>query len=367
MKFINLVLLVVLLTGTVTLPAQNQEVQFQKSLTFSADSAKPASTWDFCETGDGIFIIPDYREGNIKIYERYGEQLELVNTIGKNGYGPKGLMRPTYCSFSNERNKLLVMDKGQKKIFLYSRVGRDEFTRNKESIPCGSLPFSMQLLGEKVYISAYTEDNGKPYSFFSVDLLSQVKTLLLPSHLKYNFTPGDFMTQYRANYIPAIGKRGFFAMDTDSSQKKADAYYVWEGRLRIIKIDTVSGEVDKKTLGQPDKNLKKAFPSQELVEGYRKGEFKAIQKARRGMSYVRNVFTTRDHLLVIYERPYKKGEVRTFLQYYSLKDRKFRKEVLIPGNPNRRMHFVKEKSVLYTLQGGPDGTEYSVNVYSIKE
>jgi hypothetical protein len=324
------------------------------------------SSWDFCETGDGIFIIPDYRGGDIKVYERNGNRLVWVITVGEKGFGPDDFQRPTFCTFNKEKNKLLVMDSGLKRIFVYSRLGRADFARDKTpegkpmEIKCWNLPYSIQLVDDKVVVSAYTEKNGTSYSLYYIDYLEkdQPTTFLLEADLKYNFIPGDFKSQYREKFIPALGRRGIFTID-----EKKNAYFAWEGNLRIIKIDTVSGEIDKKPIGKYTRNYTKPSPSQELITGYQKGEFKAIQKAKREMSWLRNVFTTKKSLMAIFEGP---GD-SSWLQFYSLSDGRFQKEVQIPGNPNRRMHFDQEKNILYSLWGGPDGIEYSVQIYRIIE
>jgi hypothetical protein len=366
------VLLTALLVFNVS--AVGEKIEELETLKFPEESATPLISWDFCQTGDGVFIIPDYRAGNIKIYEKNEDHLELVKTTGRKGYGPDGLLRPTFCSFSKEENKLVVMDHGIRKIFFYSRLGRVEFKRDKiVELPCWRGGSAMQLRDGKLFISGYADDNGKDYDFYFVDLITEdkgaktfPKTFLLPSHYKYNLAAGNYEEQYKEKYIPAIGRRGFFAVDP-----KGNAYFAWEGDLRIIKVDTVSGEIDTETFGKYTNNYTKPSLSPALtalVKGYKKGDFDVIQDSKKKMSLVRGVFTTENHLLVIFEGPVKEERSSSFwLHFYSLNDGSFQKEVHIPGAPNPRMSFDKDKKILYSFSGGPDGSEYYIQAYRIIE
>jgi len=379
-----ILILVLTLAVVISTPAAEKQVldiQYVKTLEFESSQDKPADTWDFCQIDNGkFFIIPDYRIGDVKVFEASDGKLKLRERIGKKGYGKEdGFQRPTFCSFSRER--LAVVDAGIKKIFIYKREGGlVDFSRDVEKeISCWAHPYGIRLEGDQLLVSGYTENNGEPFSFYSINIqnTSGEVSFLLPSYIKYDFKPGDFETQYKEHNVAAIGRRGPFAVSDTGN----DVYFAWEGDLNITKIHLPSQSIDpmkfqrvyQKKSEKPNgltalQNYARPYVSSdsELVMGYRKGDFEIIKKARKELSLVRNLFATEKHLLVIYEGPdRKKSGPSYFLQFYSLYDGRLKKEIKIDGSLDQRMSFDSEKKVLYTLLGGADEADYSIKVHQI--
>jgi tyrosine-protein phosphatase YwqE len=76
-----------------------------------------------------------------------------------------------------------------------------------------------------------------------------------------------------------------------------------------------------------------------------------MRNERAKMSYVRQIFTTPKHVLVVYEGPVnptqdKEGHFR--MQMYTLNG-KFLGDVPIPGHPDRKMWLDKDEYILYSL------------------
>lgn len=238
-----------------------------------------------------------------------------------------------------------------------------EFKRDDVEIPCFGNAYAIRLKNQKIFISGHFEDNGEEYEFYSIDLQRNMeKKGLLPYHQKYALTSQNYKKQDQENNLSAIGSAGVFDLD-----QNGNAYAAWIGNLRIIKFDTESG-VSEKIFGKHIGNYSMPNPTLELVDGYKKGDFKVIQKEKKKMSLLRNVFLTKKHLLVVFEGPFKtESESAFWLQFYSLEDGSFQKERRIPGEPKMRMRLDKDKNILYSFSGGPDGSEYYIQKYLILE
>ena len=137
----------------------SKSIHLIERIEFSSKSALPISPWDFCVTDDELFIIPDYRAANIKVYQKYEKYLELVKTIGKKGYGRDGLVKPTFCFYNKEESKFGVMDIGIRKIFIYDRIGRIDFRRTKEVL-CLEGATDIQLKDDRLFIAGYKVDRN---------------------------------------------------------------------------------------------------------------------------------------------------------------------------------------------------------------
>jgi len=351
-------------------------IKFIKKLEFSPQVQSPESPgkpelplnpWSFCVTDDELFMIPDYPAGNVKIYEVNGEYLELIKTIGRKGYfGPKALAKPAYCFYSNDEYKFGVVDLGIRKIFIYDRIGRTQFKRVQE-VFCPHGATDLQLINNKLFISGYTTSpDGGDYDFYYVDLADEQPTVLLPSYHKFGFKSfDDHKKKYSKNHIPAIGIFGWADISNDN------AYFVWEGNLKIIKLNVVTGEVAPKTFGYQPPDYIKPYASKALVKGLHTQDKYIVESERARMSYVVKIFATAAHLLVIYKGPVNQFNQSNYrLQFYTF-DGDFIEEAAIPGQPGHRMWFDKDKKILYSLSNEPNesssGITHFILEYEIQE
>lgn len=320
----------------------------------------------FCLTDDGIFIIPDYQAGNVKVYEKNGGVLECVNTIGRKGYGPGEFSKPSSCFYNKTENKFAVIDIGTRKIFIYYRTGRIDFERIGE-VYCKKLGDDIQLIDNRLFISGHFPDpDGRPYDFYYIDLTNDQKTFLLPAYFKYSLNSfPEYEKQYREKkHIQSIGINGWFDIYRD------DAYFVWEGSLEIIKLNIASGEIAPNPFGMQTPHYVKPYASPGLVESRRKRDLKIYESERMKMSYVRNIFVNSRYVMVIYEGPFNRGNASNFrIQFYTL-DGDFIRELPIQAQPGSIMYFDKNRNILYSLIGkSPNKGDrtYYFNIYEIYE
>ena len=332
-----------------------------EKIQFSTKFESPINTLGFCVTEDELFIIPDYTAGNIKIYEKVGEFLGLVRIIGQKGYGHTEFAKPSFCFYNKIESKFGIMDFGTRKISIYDRIGRTAFGKIQE-VHCWRGASDFQLLGNKLLISGYALDqNGAPYDLYYIDLNNDKRNFLLPSYYKYGLKSfKEYKSKYKESEIPSIGIRGWLDVYGD------DVYFAWEGDLRIIKLNIKTRDLI--FFGKKTSHYVKPFASEKLIKGHRVGDINLTLGERAKMSYIRNIFAIPKYVLVIYEGPVKKDKETNFrLQLYSLNG-DFLKDLPIPGKPDHKMWFDKEKKILYSLSTGKptEQPRYSILKYKIK-
>lgn len=333
-------LAVIIITFT-TLTIPGMDIKLIKKVKLSQDTTILEKVQDFCLTEDELFLIPDSKAGNIKIYENNGK---LVKTLGRSGLGPNEFLKPTYCFYNKkEEFQFGILDARIKKIFLYQRTGKLDFKRSKETL-CLTGGYSLKKKGNVLLISGFKRaPNGNAYDLYSIDLMRNQTSFLLPSHHKYglkSFEEYDFQYKQRPD-ISTIGISGWFDI------QGTDVYFVWYGDLKIIKMNIDSGTLN--FFGEKTPHYIKPSASKQMIEAYRAGDFKVVKNEKTKMSYVRNIFASPKHVLLVYEGPTKKeGVSNVWVQFYTLAG-KFLQELPVPCQPESLFYFDKDKSMLYAL------------------
>lgn len=341
------------------------DVKLTEKIEFSPETELPLNPKSFCVTEDELFIIPDYSAGNMKIYEKNGDMLELIKIIGRKGYGPDEFVRPGFCFYNKDKSKFGVLDFGIRKIFIYDRIRMIEFKRVKE-VTCWEAGYDIQLRGEKLFISGYKPDqNGNPYDFYCIDLNNDQTTFLLPSNLKYGLRS---LREYEDQYlgkpdIRTIGIKGWFDIYKDN------AFFVWEGNLKVIKLNIVTGKIEPNPFGNQPPHFVKPYVSQELFKSRLNKDLEQYAREKSKMSYVRNIFVSSRYVLVIYEGPVKQDKKSNYqIQLYTL-DGNFVRELPISIQPDPRMWFDRERDILYSLsnKSNVDRVDYFILKLTIFE
>ncbi len=341
-------------------------IELRERIKTPNDREFPANPWSFCVTEDDVFIIPDYKEGNIKIYEKTGSSLSLINIVGHKGYGSDELGEPAYCFYNKENSRLGVIDFGLEKIFLYDRIGRSELKRTLV-VNLPRLGDDIQVYGDKLFISGDEYDrNGKPNSFYYIPISTKngktittgSPTFLLPSYEKFGLNSWqEYQEKYVDEpYIRIVGIDAWFDIQGDF------AYFVWEGDLRIIKININSGE--RTSFGMRPANYIKPYATEEMKKSLKNYDIAGIERERAKMSHIKNIFTSSKYVLVIYKGP---GSISR-LQFYDLGGQ-FINEVSIENQPEQsKMWFDKDKDILYFLPvSKEERKDYFVSKYHIKK
>jgi len=357
------------------------DVKFHKEVPLvSKDNGKLGKVVDFCTTEDGIFLIPDYLAGDVKLYEQSGEALVFRKNVGSKGYDPGQLVKPAFCSFNKRESKFVLLDMGTRRIYFYDRFGRDEFVRerlgngNEVYAKCPKGAYNLQLVGDKLFVAGHTVSDGEFYEFYSMNLnelrngnsMEARPRLYLKSNEMYLINKSEnFVEGIEDKHLAVIGVRNYFDIAGNV------AYFVWMGNLRVIKVDIVSGAKVGNFPGKKTMNYIQPYPSRELIDAFYRmrvsGEARDNYFKEKGkLSIIRDLFTTSKYVIVIYEGPYKDGKSENFqAQFYSLGG-KFVNEVPFRGRPESIMHFDRDKKILYSLSKSEKG-EYSMLIHKIFE
>lgn len=337
-----------------------------EEIRFSADAKVPQTVLDFCVTDDGLVILPDTLEGVLRIYEKNGKKFELIKTIGKKDFSPDGLQKPAFIFFSHQDSQLVVMDYLLNKIVFYDRLGKSIFIRKPENeIDCRGA-VDLKLSDSKLFISGTTLNNRRPFDLYYYDFGTRTnndqqleKVLLMPSTYKYGFDHSkDYFEQLRSKQSYALGGIGY----VDIIGKYA--YYAWEGDLNLIKINLDTGDIsDKFMKARKIDNYSKPEMTDRLKLSFKKRHYKDIEKEKKGMSFVREVFANSDNVFIIYQN-YSDGYSPILIQVYG-HDGRFKREQLLKGismQPSRFFYFDKSDKFekqesfnnLYSIVGKED-------------
>lgn len=315
----------------------------------------------FSITEDNLFLIPDQR-GTIKVFSKEGDFLKFVKALGPS-FGEERFVHPRYCAYSRNDGNLAIIDYGVKRVFLLKRSGKVDFTPIK-SFRCRRLGYDIESDGgdQQLIVSGYSVDKkNKPFDLYSINIRTTQIIPLLPSHEKYNQkTFENYVSEYRRKQtLPAVGVKAYIDI------QGYDLFFVWEGELRIIKINLCSKE--KTVFGHATPHYTKPDASK-LSYSYIRRDFEITWEERKKMAYVRNIFATPKHVFLVYEMgKNNKSNASTFrLQMYTLKG-DYLEDVSIPGNPTRLMWLDEESYELYAFskESNSDEGEFKILKYKI--
>lgn len=362
-------------------PLIGLKIKKLSKMDITTQNGSPPGGYNFFVVMEGEqFLFSDLVAGDIKIYEMLNFELKLKHRIGKRGIDTEKFAKPSYSFYNKREGKFGLLDYATRKFHIYNthkahNNGNPIFTKEKEIFcpPWAGTDFN--LLTSKVYngdntvetldhsqenttdhliIAGYCPDtNNNHFDLYSINVETGDKSFLLSSHIKYGFRS---VKEYEDKYIndilyKAVGSSAWFDIHGDF------AYYVWEGDLKIFKINiktkefTVFGNKDARKYRLPFP------PSEDMVAAYiDKDQIKTLEE-RDKVSYVKNIFTSSNSVLVIYNEPKTGDVINIWLQFYSL-DGQFQNEILlepeVEGNKifqpdGNRMWFDKEKNILYAL------------------
>ena len=94
------VLIMFIVFSTQAIPGFN--IKLTKKIPISQETTLLERPRAFCVTEDKLFLIPDYKAGDVKIYDSNGK---LVTVFGRKGYGPGEFSKPAHCFYNKEEGK----------------------------------------------------------------------------------------------------------------------------------------------------------------------------------------------------------------------------------------------------------------------
>jgi hypothetical protein len=247
------------------------------------------------------------------------------------------------------------------RVHLYDREGKQDFKRVK-SIFCYNTITDAHLKGNKLYVAGYkVGDDNNPYGLFSIDMLTGKSELLMPVYYSYGVTSySEYKASIDSPLVNMVGGMNKFDIAGNF------AYYIWEGKLSIIRIPLSDGKIT--CFGHKTANYLPPFISKEILQTYdsRYGKASAYGKAREKMSFLHKIFACKDYVMVIYRGPTRNETLLPYTAQFYTPEGDFINEVRLPAF-NYRMHFFldKEKNILYSVAAG-DKEEDDENYYIVK-
>jgi hypothetical protein len=325
------------------------EVKFDKGIKFEEGAEAEIIPGSFCVSEDGLFLIPDDQDGTIKTFYQVvkGSNLKFLKKFGCKGFGSDEFNRPGYCFYDNHFSKFGVSDFGigTKKVFIYDLIEDANF-KLMYKIP-GVDCYDMRLWGlngDQLIISGYVTDKDKrSYELYSINLKNpKQKEFLMPSYEKYHLANDE---EYQIEYfekrtLPALGIRAFIDVYGD------DVYFVWEAKLKIIKVNLTTKEIT--VFGHPTPHYTEPVASAELVNAHRDKDYRRVWQERMKMSFVRDIFATSQYIFVVYDGP---GQGNFWIQMYT-PEGKFlgEKQIELPKDQfYQEMWLEKQSNTLYSL------------------
>ncbi len=306
----------------------------------------------FCIAEDGFVLLPNGLTKSLDVLEPtvvQGKQTLLpVGKIGHKGINRGNFLLPTFSFYSEKCAKFGVFDYDLNQIFIYDRLGKTDFRSSNVLVGFGAgKGYDAQFTenGSELIVAGYTlDESGFPYELYSINLSNvRKRRMLLSSHEKYNLkSHQDYVKQFSGLMTqPAIGVRSYVDIQDDW------VYFVWEGLLRIIKLNLRTGE--KITFGDQTTHYRSPFRIKDtLVRHFKNRNHDLLEEKRKNASYIRTIFANSTHVFLIYERGHGKFH-RTRMQTYSTESGKLISDVAVRSLPGAIWWFSKEQSLLYSL------------------
>ncbi len=334
MKAVTIVITIAVLVLITCSPSILQGENFFRSvetIPFSTKAEIPDRVYSFSLTDDELIITPDMGKKILNIYEQKGKYLELVGKIGEKD----DLIAPVYCSYSQPESRLVVYDFGLKKVLIYKRDDRIEFTRiEKEEFYCPLGGSDFKLTGTKVLISGAVTENGEEYSLYYVDTVTKQTVTLLPAFYKFGFN--------RKSETPELGEyKGRGVSGWIDIRDNNFLNFIWEGNTRVITLDIEKGVKSLRFFGKEPRGYVKPFVSDKLREARKNDDVRVIREEKARMSYVRNTFSNAQYIFVVVE-----GDGKFILQVYDLNGN-WINDVEFPGQPDYKMVFISNNDGMF--------------------
>jgi hypothetical protein len=292
----------------------------------------------FAVTEDGLYLVPDYKDGDLKVFNTQGM---LVKRVGRKGPGPNEFISPARCDYLDRR--FVVLDFGKRKYMLFTR-DKESVVKETKVLPSVYMGNDVALMkGEKLLLAGWKPDkDGKGWECFSFDFKTEQYDHFLPTELKYGFKSVTAYKNARADIEP-IGTSAYCDWWGDY------AYFVWIGNLKVFKINMKTRRVE--TFGNKTTNYRQPAATAKLKKAYNTRNIEEWGKQINTFSLITGLITNKNYLLLMYEKPLSKGDntQARMLQFYTL-DGNFINEVLIPDGDKGAFYLNKDDDILYQLK-----------------
>jgi hypothetical protein len=296
----------------------------------------------FAVTEDGLYLVPDHRAGDIKVYDMKGR---LVRRVGRKGFGPNELVEPRESDYLG--GYYVVLDMGRRQFTLYQRDKKSFLKEIKQlrSIYMGN-DVSMMTCDNVLiegYIPGKDETHWKCYTY---DFNTGKYNYLVSLATFYGFSSYKEYQKSRKD-MDTIGSSGYCDWWGDY------AYLVWRGNLKIFKINMKTKEMV--TFGKKTENYRQPMATERKRKALRERNLQVLGEESGKISNIIGLYTNKNYLLLMYNKPRVKGEEvnSRMLQFYTL-DGTFINELQITHGTGCVLFLSKDKNddILYMIRPG---------------
>jgi len=324
------------------------DMKLSKRITFSEDKTIIGGIYSFAVTEDGYFLLLDIVMNDIKIYSPEGK---LEKVWGRKGPGPNEFLSPFICNYNDFNKNFYVMDFGKNRLIVLKREGKADFKQITEIIKIREAMKISSIDKDRLLIDGYhLGKESKSYELYIYNTVSGEKTFLLPSEIKYGmYSMNEYKSNmYKGKKVNYIGILGFSDFYGDN------AYYVWEGDLRIIKINLKTKMIN--SFGYKTSNYKQPVCTSEMEKSKKEMNHKAYLSEKARMSCLCDVLANKNYVIVIYNKPRKDLNDQNsgfFFQFYK-PDGTFIKEIGIKEDCiDMRFYLKKNSNELFCFMATP--------------
>ena len=316
-----------------------------------------AAAAPFAVTEDDLYLIPDYKAGDIKVYDMKGR---FVKRVGRRGVGPNELMEPRQSDYVD--GKFVVLDMGRRQYTLYQRdkdAVLKEF-KHLRSIYMGN-DVAMMKDNQALFSGYVPGKDGTEWRCFTYDFNTGQYNYLADIATFFGFS-SDKEYQKARKDISIIGSQGYCDWWGDY------AYLIWRGNLKIMKINMKTREME--SFGKKTENYLQPTATERKRKALRERNLRVLGEEAGKYSDIMGLYTNKDYLLLMYNKPRVKGEEvnSRMLQFYTL-DGTFINELQITHGTGCVLFLSKDKNddILYMLHPGEaeDYQEYLVSRFKI--
>ncbi|MCG7852536.1 MAG: hypothetical protein MIO92_08445 [Methanosarcinaceae archaeon] len=211
--------------------------------------------------GNNFYAISDSKAGNIKLIDIFGK---ITGTIGRKGPGPGEFVSPFRIAYIN--NTLYIYDFSDFKLSIYSKNIHNifEFVSSKTVIAA----YNFNIIDkDNILVAGYKNAKNGSYELYSINPANEKVEYWLPAYKKYGLS-SESELNIQSPDLSKIGPFSFVYITDD------EIYYIWEGKLSVVRIDRKSKEISNIDL------ISKSYSAPILTKRWRE------YYAKQGMGHI---------------------------------------------------------------------------------
>lgn len=337
---------------------QGSEILPIKSIPISQMNAPLLYAADFIVAEDGIILIADAKDGNIKCYDPEGN---LLRIIGRRGPGPNEFLGPSFCDY--QAPFFSVLDSPKFKVHIYEREGRTNLSKVAE-VSCMMCTSDVILSGKGILVDAFVHNNGTKYFLTLRNFQGEILKRLLPIERRYGY---ESERSYKANYEDLsmlTAQRGFLSVWGNR------AFFILDVIPRIVSVGLDDLEII--IFGTPSPNYREPRINPAIRNAFTNKESEPLKRERQKVSYITGILSDERMVGILFSNYDALSDSwKLYLQRYDLEG-SFLSEDLLREATNYdsffNYYFQRDIGILHVMAEiyGDDSDEYRILGYKLR-